>query len=81
MEAINREKEAFEKMKAQLLHDPEYAGKYVAVLGGNVIDSDANLLSLAQRVYRTHGYQPIYMGLVTDKPATRRVIESSEFPI
>jgi len=77
MEAINREKMAFERMKPDLLKDPDYAGKYVAILEGKVVDSDWNLITMAKRVYATQGYRPIYMGLVTDKPEPARIIESS----
>ena len=42
-----------------------YAGKYVAVLNGQVVDNDIDERALVQRVYQKFGYQPIYVQLVT----------------
>jgi hypothetical protein len=57
------ERQAFWAMHAQLL--PMYEGKYVAVLDGQVVDSDIDERALVQRVYQRFGYQPIYVQLVT----------------
>ena len=43
----------------------EYEGKYVAVLNGQVVDSDGDERALVQRVYQKFGYQPMYVQLVT----------------
>jgi len=43
----------------------KYEGKYVAILNGKVVGSDADKRALAQRLYREVGYQPIYVQLVT----------------
>jgi hypothetical protein len=57
------ERQAFWSMHSQLLE--RYEGKYVAILNGKVVDSDADKRALAQRLYRQLGYQPIYVQLVT----------------
>ena len=57
------ERQAFWSMHSQLLE--RYEGKYVAILNGKVVDSDADKRALAQRLYRQFGYQPIYVQPVT----------------
>lgn len=57
------ERQAFWAMHAQLV--PMYEGKYVAVLNGQVVDSDIDERALMQRVYQKFGYQPMYVQLVT----------------
>lgn len=39
----------------------EHYGKYVAVYGGNIVDSDRDEGELALRFYRTFGYVPVYI--------------------
>jgi len=41
--------------------EAKYKGKYVAIWEGTVYDSDADLAALAERVYSTLGYRPIFM--------------------
>jgi hypothetical protein len=57
------ERQTFWAMYAQLLS--MYEGKYVAVLNGQVVDSDVDERALVQRVYQKFGYQPMYVQLVT----------------
>jgi len=57
------ERQAFWAMHAQLVS--MYEGKYVAVLNGQVVDSDGDERALVQRVYQKFGYQPMYVQLVT----------------
>jgi hypothetical protein len=64
---LEKERSAFLVMKTKLLANPEYREKYVAILQGKVIDSDAKLADLAKRVYAEHGYLPILMTKVTSK--------------
>lgn len=45
-----------------------YRDQYVAVHEGQVVDSGADQVELALRVYRRFGYVPIYVGLVSDDP-------------
>jgi uncharacterized protein DUF5678 len=56
------ERQAFWSLHSQLLE--KYEGKYVAILNGKVVDSDADKRALAQRLYREFGYQPVYVQLV-----------------
>jgi hypothetical protein len=39
----------------------QYYGQYVAVYGGNIVDSDYDEAELALRFYRTWGYVPVYI--------------------
>ncbi len=48
-------------MKGGLVRDPDFVGKFVAVVGGTVVDSDADENILAWRVYGKYGYVPIYV--------------------
>ena len=57
------ERQAFWAMHAQLVS--RYEGKYVAVLNGQVVDSDSDERALVQRVYQKFGYQPMYVQLIT----------------
>jgi len=41
--------------------EAKYKEKYVAIWEGTVYDSDADLAVLAERVYSTLGYRPIFM--------------------
>lgn len=71
MSTFEEERRAFLSMRAQLEADPRYAGKYVAVFGGAVVDSDEDPRELARRTYGKHGYTPIYFGFV----GPERVVE------
>jgi len=57
------ERQAFWAMHSQLLS--MYEGKYVAVLNGQVVDSDVDERALVPRVYQKFGYQPMSVQLVT----------------
>ena len=46
----------------------QYRGQYVAIHEGQVVDSGANQVEVALRVYQRFGYVPIYVGLVSDEP-------------
>jgi len=60
------ESRAFERMHPQLL--PCYRGQFVAVYGGQVVDSDLDKKELARRVYERYGPAPIFFQRVTDEP-------------
>ncbi len=66
---IEKEKEAFLKLKPNLLGT--HRGQYVAVLGGELVDSDYDGSALATRVYKKHGNVEIYIDEVTEE---KRVI-------
>jgi hypothetical protein len=61
-----REYQAFLRMLPALLET--HRGKYVAVDGGKVVDSDEDEAALTFRVLARNGNQPIHVGLVTDEP-------------
>jgi hypothetical protein len=63
---FEREYRAFWLMLPQLLKT--HRNLYVAVHDGQLVDSDADNIALALRVYAKIGYIPIYVGLVTDEP-------------
>ena len=60
----------FERNKETLIRN--YEGKYIAIWGNQVLDSDTSFSSLAQRVYEKLGYVSIYMPFVTSKPRVLR---------
>lgn len=62
-EKFARERQAFWAMHAHLL--ATYEGLYVAIVNGQVVDSDRDERTLVQRVYQTFGYQPLYVQYVT----------------
>ncbi len=73
-----RERMAFQRLLPELL--PTYRDKYVAIHEEKMVDSDNNIITLAERVYDRFGYQPIYCGLVTDKPLPIVRIPSPRIP-
>ena len=60
------ERRAFLEMHNSLLKT--HRGKYVAIHRGRVVESGEDKVALALLAYERHGYVPIYVGLVTDKP-------------
>ncbi len=61
-----REYRAFLQMLPELLRT--HRGKYVAVHEGQIVDSGDDKLDLAVKAYAKHGYIPIYVGLVAERP-------------
>ena len=68
---IEEEREAFLKVRDDLIRDSRYCGKYVAVFQGSVLGCDEQNGRLAERVYEEHGYVPIYIDRVA--PGERHV--------
>lgn len=58
-EAFERERAAYAQLEESLR--PQYEGLYVAIRGGQVVDSDADELTLITRVYERLGYGPMYV--------------------
>jgi hypothetical protein len=56
-----------------------HQGKYIAVHGGQIVDSDANDIVLIQRVHARIGYVPIYVGLVSEERQVSRVPHYREY--
>lgn len=67
IEKIKSEKLAFSNKKQELMNDPNYKEKYVAVLDGNIIDSDLDFKELTNRVYKEHGYVPILIEKIEEE--------------
>ena len=65
VEILEFSKRYFDENKASLL--TKYEGKYVAILNNRVIGSDKDFSKLAQRIYKKHGYQTVYMPFVEVK--------------
>ena len=42
----------------------QYAGRYVAILNGDVVDSDPERAALSRRMYERYGLRPLYMPYV-----------------
>jgi hypothetical protein len=50
-----------------------HPGKTVAVHEGKIVDIGEDVVSVALRAYKAHGYVPIYVGPVSAKPAVERL--------
>ncbi len=70
-EEFQRGKMFFEENKEKIIN--EYEGKYIAIFGRKVVESDKDFSVLAKRVYKKFGYQPIYMPKVTKKEQIARI--------
>ena len=75
-EAWERERAAFHRLKPQLLQT--HKGLYVAVHGGQVVDTDADNLALAQRAMSKLRGKPFYLQLVSEEPRTFEVPSPEE---
>ncbi len=71
-EAFERERQAYDRLEKSLLK--KYRGLYVAIRGGQVVDSDADEITLVQRVYERLGYGPMYVRQVGAPLPTRRIL-------
>jgi predicted transcriptional regulator len=65
-EKIEREMQAFEQLRAQLL--TQYRGQYVAIHQGQVVAHAPDLRSLHAQVFARFGQTPILHKLVSDEP-------------
>jgi hypothetical protein len=68
---IEEEREAFLKIRDKLMQDPNYNGKYVAILQGAIVGCDEEKEKLAENVYTKYGYVPIYIDKVA--PSEKRL--------
>lgn len=67
---IEAEMQAYKNMEFEL--SKHYMGRHVAVLDGRVVDSDADLTSLAKRVYGFYGHKEIFFNHVgAERPAIK----------
>ena len=75
----DREAMAFRRLLPQLLSNPDYAGRFVAIHDERVVDHDANDIVLVQRVHAQFGYVPIHVARVTERTAPERVPHYREY--
>jgi PHD/YefM family antitoxin component YafN of YafNO toxin-antitoxin module len=63
---LAKERAAFEQMKPELLKT--HRNKWIAVLDGQLVDSDDDDRALTKRVYARHGYRTMLITQVRDQP-------------
>jgi len=68
---IRREMKWYEEKKEDYLKN--YEGKYIALLNGELLDSDVAISELAKRVYEKYGYIAIFIPLVTRRTKPYRI--------
>ena len=64
---IDEESQRFQAKHAELR--AQYAGEYIAMRDGTVLDHDADLSTLHQRIRAQYGDEPILMAPVTSQPS------------
>lgn len=62
----DEERAAFHRLMPSLLQT--HRNRYVAIYHGKVVEEGDVLIEVARRAYARHGYVPIYVNLVTDRP-------------
>lgn len=67
LRVLEKERAAFLRLRDELLKT--HKDLFVAIHGGQVVDSDADNLALAQRMY-AKGYCPVYIQRVSEEPRT-----------
>jgi hypothetical protein len=73
-EAFQREVEAFERMKPELLR--QYRNRVVAIHNGQVVEvgsENESVADVAMRVYERLGYIPVYVHRVEETPRVYKV--------
>jgi hypothetical protein len=73
-EKWDREHQAFVRLLPSLL--AVHRHKFVAIHDGQVVVAGDDHVAVAQAAYAKHGYVPIYVGLVSELPATAVRISS-----
>lgn len=64
--AFERAVSFFERNKEEI--EKAFSGKFIAIYGNSILDSDTDFSELARRVYEQCGYTSIYMPFVGHKP-------------
>lgn len=70
---FTQNKMTFKKLKPELLKDPDYVGKYVAIVKNDIFDTGSSDTKLARKVYDECGYVPMFVGLVSTKPKKTKI--------
>lgn len=63
---FNMEKQAFQKIRYDLLENKKYHNEFIAIHKGKLVDHDKDNIKLAKRVYKKYGYIPIYIDKITE---------------
>jgi hypothetical protein len=71
LEAFEREREAFERLKPELLRT--HRGQCVAILNGQVVESGGDKIEVLDRVYERFGYGPVYVQWVEEQPRIYKI--------
>src|SRR3990170_4410166 len=61
---FEREKNAFLEMKRRLIGEPQYTGKYIAIVNGEIAGVGDDRVKLAREIYTKKGYVTMYIGEV-----------------
>lgn len=61
---FEREKNAFLEIKRRLIGDPQYTGKYIAIVNGEIAGVGDDRVKLAREIYTKIGYVTMYIGEV-----------------
>ncbi len=78
-EQVDREQRVYERRHSELL--AQYRGRFIAMLHGQVIDSDTDRLALRRRVRKQHGDTPVFFTLVADDPIQTIWVRSPQIEI
>ena len=80
--AIDQEQRAFESQHNELLE--QYRGRYIAMIGGQVVDDDLDRMALRRRIRQQYDDSPVLITSVEEEPtqtvrvrSPRRVAEVS----
>ena len=63
---IDREQRAFESQHDDLLE--RYRGRYIAMIGGQVVDDDVDRVALRRRIRQRYGASPVLITSVEESP-------------
>ena len=66
LEAFERERQAFERLKPELLHT--HRGQWVAIYRGEVVEAGQDRSQVLDSVYDRFGYVPVYVQQVEERP-------------
>lgn len=71
LEAFERERQAFESLKPELLHT--HRGQWVAIYRGEVVEAGQDRSQVLDSVYDRFGYVPVYVQQVEERPRVYRL--------
>jgi len=74
LEQIAREQQAYETQHNELFR--QYAGQYIAMRGGQMVDHDADRAALGKRVRARFGKETLLITPVLDQPCREFIVRS-----